>query len=777
MQMSLWTRFLSLIGMTALALFVVRSTMSDSRQADAVKIRKAVFDVRIPFVRNIGQTDPSVAYYASTFSGTVFVTRDGKIVYSLPKNGISDSVPRRAGREVGWSLVESPVEAETHPSGTGPATTQVSYFLGNDPTRWRTNVPTFESVSLGEVWPGIQVDLRAHGNNVEKIFTVEPHQDPSQIRMRLAGAQSLTVGEEGALVVRTGIRQVAFTRPLAYQTREGVRHSVMASYEVQGDEYGFHLGDYDRSLPVSIDPVLQATYLGGAGSDYAVSVAIHPTSGDVYVGAQTLSANFPGTAGGAQPAATGNGDSFVGRLNPALTTIIQGTYLGGNGSDSVAGLSIHPALDKIFVAGTTTSSDFPGTGGGAQAAHAGDSGAGDAFAARLNSDLTVLEQATYLGGNALDTGYALAIHPISGDVYIAGRADSSNLPGAAGGAQPTKAGFGTDSYVARFNANLTALMQTSYLGGSSTDIALALAADHVTGDVYVSGYTFSTNFPASAGGAQTSNGGVNDAFVARFNSALTVLGQTTYLGGSSNEIGFALTVNAASGEIYVAGESRSSNFPGTTGGAQPAMGASVSDAFVARLNPALTMLHQATYLGAGSFNDAHAVIIHPISGEVYVTGATQSTNFPGTTGGAQPTTGGYYDAFVARLSPSLTALNQATYLGGGNVEVGNALAIHPSTGDVYLAGHIGSNDLPHSAGGAQAMWGGSDDGFLALFTADLAAVSPTSTPTLTPTHTSTPIQTETPSNTPTPTATPTPTPILDLQGPLTSNTAANPNPR
>jgi muconolactone delta-isomerase len=244
---------------------------------------------------------------------------------------------------------------------------------------------------------------------------------------------------------------------------------------------------------------------------------------------------------------------------------------------------------------------------------------------------------------------------------VAGRSSSLNFPGTTGGAQPTFAGGFGDAFVARLNSALTALPQATYLGGNALDVAYALAIHPTSGEIYAAGRTDSTNFPGTAGGAQLAIGGGTDAFVARINSALTALPQATYLGGIALDVATALAIHPTSGEIYVAGETFSTNFPGTAGGAQPSNAG--LDAFVARLNSALTALPQATYLG-GSLGDrpmfgafSLPLAIHPTSGEIYVAGETNSTNFPGTTGGAQPTNaGGSFDAFVARLTADLAGL-------------------------------------------------------------------------------------------------------------------------
>jgi hypothetical protein len=196
--------------------------------------RQRLQGVGIPFIPNSGQTDAAVAYYSPTFAGTVYVTRDGRIVYSLPEGHCS--APRSSHGRGGWSLTETLVGGRALPSGSDPSSTRVSYFLGNDPARWRSGLATFEAVSLGEVWPGIRMDLGARGGSVEKLFTVAPGGDPSRIRVRVAGAQSLRTDETGALIASTGPGEVRFTPPRAYQQKGGARH--MAHRAVQNVTLG-----------------------------------------------------------------------------------------------------------------------------------------------------------------------------------------------------------------------------------------------------------------------------------------------------------------------------------------------------------------------------------------------------------------------------------------------------------------------------------------------------------------------------------------------------------
>jgi cysteine-rich repeat protein len=713
-------RNLVMLAASAIALGAMSSASAAARPTEP-EVKQHLGVLALPFVANDGQLDARVAYYANTFDGTVFVTRRGEIVFALPgKRG---------------AVAQSFVGGHAKPVATQPATARVSVFRGNDPARWRSQVPTYAAMSLGEVYPGVAVSLEAYGKQVEQVFTVAPRAVVGAIRIRARGAESLRVRADGVLAVRTNGGEVRLTRPVAYQMVDGKRRHVDVAYRVSGNAYGFRVGRYDPRRPLVIDPLIQATYLGGATDEDAFPIAVNPTTGEVYVAGSTGRFTFdvPGTAGGAQPTpGGGDTDSFVARLNPALTALDQATYLGGSGHDQIGSIAFAPVTGEVYVAGNTNSTDFPGTSGGAQPM---STSLGDGFVARLSPTLTALDQATYLGGNDLDGLLALALNPTTGEVYVAGYTDSDDFPGTAGGAEPTLRGA-EDAFVARLNPALTTLDQATYFGADGSDGAAAIVIEPTTGEVYVAGSTdFSrSDLPGTAGGAQPRRGKASDfegdGFVARFAPTLTSLDQATYLGGSSWDSIGSIVLHPTTGEVYVAGITSSANFPGVAGGAQPAIGgshkndqANSQDVFVARLNPALTALDQATFLGGSRYDAATRIAREATTGEIYVAGTTRSIDFPGTGGGLQPLHSGsdvYLGNFIARLNPELTAIDQATYLDDERHFLVDAMALKPTTGDVYIAGVTGSVDLPGTAGGAQPTYGGgAADGFVALLSADL----------------------------------------------------------
>jgi hypothetical protein len=511
------------------------STASSMPSKEAVSAKLA--DLERGWVKNEGQWDERALFSAPGYFGNTWVTKDGELLHvAVKKEECKDKTEKaKACPSKSWVISERWVGGKVQTiKGEEELQTKVSYFIGNDPSKHKTNLPTYRYVSLGEVWSGVEVKLKATQKTVEKLFYVQPGADPSKIQVQVDGAKGLKLSKDGEMIIKTGLGDLKLSKPIAWQEKDGRKLPVEVSYKLIGkNRYSFEVAKADPSLPVVIDPILQSTYLGGSGKDEAYALAVHPKTGDVYVAGATNSTDFPGTSGGAQASKSRGYDAFVARLNSSLTQILQSTYLGGSSGDYARALAIHPTTGEVYVAGDTTSTDFPNTTGGAQASCSSCIILYlNTFVARLNSGLTQILQSTYLGESSWDEGNALAIHPTTGEVYVAGRTRSTDFPGIFGGAQTSYGGGRSDAFVARLNSSLTQILQSTYLGGSGKDGAYALAIHPTTGEVYVAGVTNSTNFPRTSGGAQASNRGGTDAFVARLTANLAATGGSE--GGSGS---------------------------------------------------------------------------------------------------------------------------------------------------------------------------------------------------------------------------------------------------
>jgi hypothetical protein len=678
----------------------------EARSAAAERI------ARTGFLENRGQADRRVAFYFASARGVTFVTREGEIVHSIRG-------PRGAARSV---VRELPGRGRQSPSGETPHAARASIFRGRDPSAWRTQVPIYEAVSLGERWPGVRVRLKADAGRVEKLFLLDPGVAPDRIGVRVGGVRSLRVAADGRLIARAGRTTLSWSAPVAYQQIGRERRPVAVAYVVSGHRYGFRLGEHDPSLGVTIDPILQATYLGGFANDYAFAVALHPATGDILVAGRTESPDFPGVGTGPQPEYGGGSDEvFVARFNADLTRLEQASYFGGSDTDLGFAIAAHPVTGEIYVAGQTCSLDLPGTREGERPRVRGIC---HAFVARFDPTLTRLERAAYVGGSRTDGAYGMAITPDGREVILTGYTASLDFPAARGGAREAHGPEpGYDAFVARLDASLDVVRQSTYLGGGGNlDVGTAVAVDPATGDIFAAGQTDSLDFPGTSGGAQAAAAGAySDGFVARLDPTLTRLRQATYLGGSYYTNVIAMAIHPRTGEVFAAGQTSSPDLPGGVSGA-PFTGG--FDGFVARLEPGLTRIGSTAYFGGSRFALAHALTIHPVTGDVYLGGETSSTDIPGRSSAAQPGFGGgFTDGFVVRFDESLTTIESATYIGGGDLDRVYALAVAPGTGELLVAGETRSSPFPATSGAAQPHFAGGDpyggDAFVARLTPDL----------------------------------------------------------
>jgi uncharacterized repeat protein (TIGR02543 family) len=414
---------------------------------------------------------------------------------------------------------------------------------------------------------------------------------------------------------------------------------------------------------------------------------------------------------------------FVARLSSDLTSILNATYLGGSGEDLGRSIAIHPTTGDVYVAGYANSIDFPGLAGGADTSRS----LTEAFVSRLSYDLTTLIQSTFLGGNSIDVGHAISLHPQSGDVYVAGETSSIDFPGINSSSADVSCGSCSlyhDGFVARVSGDLKTIYQSTYLGGIGSEIIYALVIDPILGNVYVTGFTRSHDLPYVTGGADvnctncTLSGQpyFGEGFVARLSQSLQNDGnvQSTYLGGNAYDSGYAIAIHPDTDDIYVTGITTSFNFPGISAESAdnvcafpscfepPGSGGDRYEGFVSYLSNDLRIIKQSTYLGGMTDDYALALAIHSDSGDIYVTGATDSNDFPGiTTDSADSIKSSFYkEAFVSQLAIDLRSIKQSTYFGGGRDDYGYSLAVHLQTGDIYIAGTTTSLDLPNISGGA-----------------------------------------------------------------------------
>ena len=389
--------------------------------------------------------------------------------------------------------------------GLDPQSGKVNYLLGNDSGKWLRDVATYARVEYRELYPGISLVYYGNQHQLEYDLVIAAHADPSAIRMCFDGIQSLAVGPDGELVLKTAAGEIRQSRPLVYQETNGVRKELRGRYVVAGPrEAGFQVDGYDAAKPLVIDPVLNwASYLGGGGDDDIWAVAVD-SSGSAYVAGESRAAStgdtFPITTG-LKP--LGGIDAFVTKFSANGASLVYSTYVGGSLDDEAYAIAVDGS-GNAYIAGATLSTNFPTTNG-AQTTFGGGTIFGDGFVTKLNPAGNSILYSTYLGGNDEDAVNAIAVDS-AGIVYVAGGTISTNFPTTGGSpftagvsAYQSANGGGRDIFVSKLNPAATgaaSMQYSTYMGGKGDDSAYGIAVD--SSGVYITGYTQSTNFPVTA---------------------------------------------------------------------------------------------------------------------------------------------------------------------------------------------------------------------------------------------------------------------------------------
>jgi Beta-propeller repeat len=593
-------------------------------------------------------------------------------VVSLSRGGTL-SVRWSYGSEASIRLAGANIQSE--PRGELPSSSMTIYYLGAAET-WRT-AAHFARVRYPSIYPGIDLVFVTSGDRLEYSFEIAPYANPGVIRIRYDESTG-HLNRGGDLYLRTGHATITQPRPTASQdTSNGVRLVACGYRLTGGHEAVFRLGAYDRSRPLFIDPVLNfGTYLGGSGFD-SIYGAATDAQGNLYVAGETSSGSITNPSVTARSSRT----AFVAKLNGSGIQVLYTAYLGGSAYDSGRGIALDPS-GNIYITGVTESSDFPVTTG-AFLTHA--PGSQEAFVAKLSSGF-VLQYSTYLGGGTADFGLAIAVDT-TGAAYVAGQTESPSFPVSTGAFEKSYQGGISDCFVSKLNPAGSALAYSTFLGGSALDLCAGIAVD-ATGDAYVAGTTYSTNFPVAAA-LQSGLLGTATAFVTKINATGSALVYSTYLGGSLIDNATAIAVDST-GAAYVTGDTASFDFPTTLGVFQTGLNGQYN-AFASKLSAAGSTLVYSTLVG-GSGSDVGTAIAVDSAGRAIIGGYTSSSNFP-TSGAIQTAFQGAFDGFSTVLDPVGATLVFSSYFGGSADDRVYAVAAGPLN-KLYLAGMTSSSNFP-----------------------------------------------------------------------------------
>ena len=670
----------SRVAKSALSASSLSKTISPARN----RLQTAYATLPLAFEPNQGQTDAQVKYMARANGYKLYLT-SSEAIFTLHKQGGDSDVRRMMmDRRIGPAHVRAMLRRRAQQESKGavaavhmrmlgenpsvqllagaPQSGRVNYFIGNDPSKWHSGVPLFGQVSYRNIYPGIDLAFHGNGKHLEFDYLLRPGSNANAIGFSFQGADRISTNASGDLVLTTAAGPIEMHRPAAYQEKDGVRQNVNVRFLVSSNEVKFALGAYDRSRELVIDPtVTYSTYFGGDFADYGSAIAVDG-SGDAFVAGATDSDTIPGDSNGTNNASF---DVYVTEINSAGT--LQFTTIFGGSSDEFPGGIAVDASGDIYVSGTTDSSDFPVTAGAAQRVFLGGTtnGPNDAFAVKLAPHGAAITWGTYIAGGDSDSGLAIAIDTASPpNVYVVGETYSTDLGGAVGGVHPLP-------------------------NGSSLNLGLG------TGD--------------------------DDGYIVKLNPAGSAYLLVSYLGGSSGDLATGVALDSA-GNIYVSGETISTDLPVTAGVAQSKCGTDGTcntgtsgpqdDAFVAAIAANLSSYKYLTYYGGSSADDAFAIAADA-SGDAFITGTTASSDFPTVGTPFQGALAGTQNAFAVELNPTGSAASYGTYLGGNGTDYGYGIALD-NIGDIYITGQTSSSSNFPLQNATQGTFGGSTDAFVTV---------------------------------------------------------------
>ena len=720
-------------------------------------------NVPLMFEANQGQTDPQVQYLSRGHGYSVYLTPRGMVLSLQTANSnvaprlspspawkeFNPSPARRqerlAKQQMHTTLAINLEGASPHPGvvGEGQLATKLNYFIGRDPSKWYRNVPAYSKVRYRNVYPGI--DLVYYGNNhkLEYDFALAAGADVSRIRLAVNGADTVSLDTAGNLALTKGGTTIIFQAPAIYQERKGQRAAVAGTYVMRDATHvGFQVGSHDSSRPMVIDPVLvYSTFMGGSADDYSDGIAVDAL-GNAFVVGITDSPDFPSPGNG--PSDPSSFPMYLSKLDPSGSSLLFLDFFGGtSGGDEAYGIAVDSSGNP-YVAGITTSTDFP-IQHAFQSALAGNE---DAFLIKFAADGSSITYSTYLGGSQLqfngsaDAQYAYAIAvDNAGEAVIAGITTATDFPllnaTVSSISQDQFGDWGVYGFVSKFSWDGTnlSLVYSTYLAGNTLNATTCShcfpnsqvygVATDTSGNAYVTGTTSTTNFPVTDGAYASvypSSYLTDVGFVTKFTSSGSLV-YSTFLGGYREGSYLDAIAVDSNGSAYVTGYSDSNNFPIVTTSICDPSSANCNGTIIAKLDATGSNLLYSTFLPATNSMAGQAIQVDG-NGNAFVLGSDVQFSLSNP---IEQYSGGNGDLVVAEIDPTASTQLMATFLGGQGWEAATGLALG-SDGTVYVTGITESMDFPVTQSAFQSSWGGQTDVFVAKIdpntNAPAVAVSP-----------------------------------------------------
>jgi len=691
------------------------------------------------FTENKGQWDSNILFVGDTSFGKVAFAKDAiyyqmiKVTEKEPNNDTSLSMeymPDRFNQKENDKAYQFQTIKLSFADPLTPTINGVdvlshynNYFIGNDSSKWASYCRNFAKVTYQDIWKGIDLSYFYTPEGMKYEYYVKPYAKVQDLQIKVEGAELTNKGTSLQISTTLGNIQDANLKVFDKETNS----KINSSFSIQSNIFSFLGIPEKRENIIVIDPLVYSTYLGGSWISNSKSEGIYGIAvdsiGNAYVCGDTYSNDFPITPGSYQTNLKGSEDIFITKINSTGSALIYSTYLGGTYVDEFYNTEGPSAITldvagNVYVCGETSCIDFPTTPGAFQASYNG--GSHDTFITKIDSSGSSLIYSTYLGGKFGEFTYDMALDA-AGFVYISGNTSSPDFPTSPGAYQSLNKGE-KDAFVTKINLTGSAIVYSTYIGGSDWDFFTGMAID-LNGSAYLYGQTLSSDFPITSGAYQTTyNEGIDvysngDTFVTKLNSTGTALIYSTYLGGTDNELPGGIAIDI-SGNAYLTGTTNSTDFP-TTPDSYQTSHKGYSDVFVTKLNSTGTALIYSTYIGGTNEDLTYfGKLCLDSDNNVFISGNTGSYDFPITLGAYQTklqySNGSQYgaDVFVTKLNKTGTALLYSTFLGGTRLDRSFGGITLISSVIAYVIGETWSTDFPTTTGAYQTNLKGSVDSFI-----------------------------------------------------------------
>jgi len=609
----------------------------------------------LEFHANAGQWPQQVLYRARTQAGAVFVEL-GALTYVVqsggPQHASAPDAVFEPFKEHAYRMRFVGASTRSH-QGVERLPHYVNYFLGDDPKQWAGGVKAYGGALLEEVYPGIAMRIDGH-EGLKYEWILQPGADAGLIELEFEGQDKLRV-EGGLLFIETSAGQVIEQRPVAWTERNGVRLPVPCAYKLVGNRLSYEMKEgYDLEALLVIDPtVVFSSYSGSTGDNFGFT-ATYDASGHLYGGGMVRSAGYPVTLGVVQSNyGGGENDIAVSKFTPTGNSLVWSTYIGGSLNEVPHSMVVN-SDDELFILGTSNSANFPTTAG--------------CWDPSFNGGTTPPFAVTSYGFTYTN---------------------------------------GCDIVVVHLNSDATALIGSTWVGGSGNDgLNQQVPTNRNYGDPFrgeiildlqeqpiVVTSTASTGLFTTPNAVQAAFGGVLDAYVFRMDPSLTTMLWATYFGGSGTDAGFGVQT-ASNGEVYITGGTTSIDLPSAGTAAFPAFNGGAADGFIARFHPSGAPLLSRTYVGQAGFDQCYFVQLNTAD-EVFVVGQTT---------GPYPVTPGKYNnpnatQFLHKFSGDLSTSLWSTRIGGAGTEnISPSAFLVSNCGQIYFSGWGGSTNAFGTAG-------------------------------------------------------------------------------